>query len=1407
MVTTTSPLAQAWHAGHEGRPLPARLRDAFEDVLGADLSAVRVHTGPAADAAAHAYSAAALTCGSGVFFRDGAYRPDDPEGVRLLAHEVAHAVQQAGGVAAADQVWEERADRFADAFVAGASGSATDVASLPARPGVGRLRVAPGPSQTVQRHSSFEHRFLGEGPPDDLYQVATHGPRRADVLRQQIKLLDLFKSGNPRAVTRDQILAVNNKLEVLLLGPDQVPATLGEINALPDYLANPEQVDSTAWGVLLPILQLIRQEAYNRFTKFLTGVDPNVQFPLSPYKPTGLKLVDNIVETTNLDILTRGLGPAGQDHYQGLLARNACHFAPYSWHRWSVANIAARSTAAEYYRTKDPALRHKALNHAGYADHFLEDSFAAGHLIDKTLVMQWFVEWMRDSDLVSDHAVIQYMTAALQPGLSAGRQLYDPAYPGPSHDPQTVQEMGELALRVRNTRSGPGREQARLTGYLDYLTFLSSAVAQLASAELHDHYNGGSLIVASKAHPAQYRIWGDDSLFTGPDGGEGVLQTANTAELSRKAVYQILQNGGTDINAAQIRDFFPTSAIPPDGKTLVPLHDWATSQKPWVVDHIFKEFWDEIKDLAGRLVSPRLGVVSRDQVLGEQWYAAQGASVLDYQVAVLPDGARLFSASDGYAYQLDARTGVPTAGPVKLPNVGVDKTSSLALDADRVYTGISRRVHALPRHGAFDKVLWTSEELGGVDNLSPVKVLVAGNRVFAGTHGYVYELEPLTGRVKQWAEFGKFVGVYAVDLAADNNLLYVGTHGYCYALPLHEPWKPHSSHWSDPPHLGNRDIFQPVGVLAANGRVFAASNGHAYELSVATGKIVKQIKFADAGLSDYYAQLATDGGQLYIGSHGLAHAVPLNAPWGERPTWSTERLSVLYEHAPVAVLYLDDRLFVGCDGYAYQVDLLNGAVLRQTPLTTLLATGLDFDTALAASGTQIFGGLHGYAYGMELNDLQAAPTAAWPLVEPTGAKQVADRRGFHPAAATNVVFMPLSAVGGCAVFNGTNSWIETAGRVLDTSVGRAFSVQAWVRLDSLPLNSSYAVVSQLGYQVSSFSLEYSTANQGWVFERAAADVKQPVMNRVIARARPVPGVWTHVAGVYDPKPGEVSAEMRIYVDGTLQGVQGLPRSQAFDVATGALQIGAAKFGGVPTDWMHGAIRDVRVYDHALDDLRLEPQPTSFWRLAERSGTAVRDERHAHDAVATDVTWTSLDGIGGCATLNGSRGGIATREPVINCAPGGSFTVAAWARVDAIPVGAGTLIGQDGARASGFLLWFVPRGVHGAGNWNFARYSDASGTGLITVDSGVSTTPGTWTHVAGVYDVDTEQMTIYVDGIPRKSAGFPRAAAFAANGAFTIGYGQLKGVAADRLPGTVRDVRAYNQALSAEQVKNLLVSSS
>ncbi len=114
--------------GGGGRPLPDGVRGRFERSLGVDLGGVRVHDGGAAATAAAAVGARAFAFGDDVVMGAGEYNPDTTDGARLLAHEVAHTVQQRGAAATPQyqlttttpgDAAEVEADRAADAMLAG----------------------------------------------------------------------------------------------------------------------------------------------------------------------------------------------------------------------------------------------------------------------------------------------------------------------------------------------------------------------------------------------------------------------------------------------------------------------------------------------------------------------------------------------------------------------------------------------------------------------------------------------------------------------------------------------------------------------------------------------------------------------------------------------------------------------------------------------------------------------------------------------------------------------------------------------------------------------------------------------------------------------------------------------------------------------------------------------------------------------------------------------------------------------------------------------------------------------------------------------------------------------------------------------------------------------------------------
>jgi hypothetical protein len=78
----------------EGRPLEPGTRSLMESRFGFDFSGVRIFNDSSAARSAGAVSAHAYTVGKKIVFDQGRYAPQSPSGRRLLAHELAHVVQQ-----------------------------------------------------------------------------------------------------------------------------------------------------------------------------------------------------------------------------------------------------------------------------------------------------------------------------------------------------------------------------------------------------------------------------------------------------------------------------------------------------------------------------------------------------------------------------------------------------------------------------------------------------------------------------------------------------------------------------------------------------------------------------------------------------------------------------------------------------------------------------------------------------------------------------------------------------------------------------------------------------------------------------------------------------------------------------------------------------------------------------------------------------------------------------------------------------------------------------------------------------------------------------------------------------------------------------------------------------------------
>jgi hypothetical protein len=272
-----------------------------------------------------------------------------------------------------------------------------------------------------------------------------------------------------------------------------------------------------------------------------------------------------------------------------------------------------------------------------------------------------------------------------------------------------------------------------------------------------------------------------------------------------------------------------------------------------------------------------------------------------------------------------------------------------------------------------------------------VDVLVYSNRLFAGSNGYVYELNPGNGQVLHQLLVTGSVGTgdYTMRLTASGQTLFAGTHGYVYGINLGN-WS--GAAWNvSLPNAG----YTVVDVLISNNRLFAGSNGYVYELNPGNGQVLHQLLVTGSvGVGDYTTRLAANNQMLFAGVHGYVYGINLSN-WSAA-AWAADLTGNLYKNANV--LSINNQLLAASNGSIYRINPTNGQVVRSVLLTSVVGAG-NYETRIVADGQgqTLFAGVHGYAYAVSLNDEHGAiPKPGWggtPKLKTIGAAQQGGPRG------------------------------------------------------------------------------------------------------------------------------------------------------------------------------------------------------------------------------------------------------------------------------------------------------------------------------------------------------------------------------------------------------------------------------
>nr|WP_083466276.1 LamG-like jellyroll fold domain-containing protein [Kibdelosporangium sp. MJ126-NF4]CEL14900.1 putative secreted protein [Kibdelosporangium sp. MJ126-NF4]CTQ96470.1 putative secreted protein [Kibdelosporangium sp. MJ126-NF4] len=175
-------------------------------------------------------------------------------------------------------------------------------------------------------------------------------------------------------------------------------------------------------------------------------------------------------------------------------------------------------------------------------------------------------------------------------------------------------------------------------------------------------------------------------------------------------------------------------------------------------------------------------------------------------------------------------------------------------------------------------------------------------------------------------------------------------------------------------------------------------------------------------------------------------------------------------------------------------------------------------------------------------------------------------------------------------------------------------------------------------------------------------------------------------------------------------------------------------------------------------------PSGQWNL---NGNGRDSAGTAHTTATGGVTWSTDRG--GVAALDGT-GTLATAGPVL--ATDASYTVSAWVKVN--DKTAQTVVSQQGQNTTAFALR-----TDGT-KWAFTLpVSDTAGAATVSAVSSSDIQTGTWTHLVGIHDSSSRNVTLYVNGMYQQTS--PAVTSFGSSGTLTIGRA---------LKGSVSEVRAY-----------------
>lgn len=423
-----------------------------------------------------------------------------------------------------------------------------------------------------------------------------------------------------------------------------------------------------------------------------------------------------------------------------------------------------------------------------------------------------------------------------------------------------------------------------------------------------------------------------------------------------------------------------------------------------------------------------------------------------------------------------------------------------------------------------------------------------------------------------------------------------------------------------------------------------------------------------------------------------------------------------------------------------------------------------------------------------------------------GSNDACDRSGNgNDGAKTNMVagnWIP-GKVGQALQFDGSDDYVQVTNNSVFNITDNTLTLEAWVKRGTTSTTGpiiEHGTGAVGGYTLS-IGVSPCTTNQIKITKYAVADI--------CINSFPADTNWHHLVEV-----GNASG-MVVYVDGSSVGTS--VNTSNWVTSSDNLQIGGHTT--TTTGYFNGSIDDVKIYDYGRTQAQVAYDynrggPVGWWKFDECQGTVL------NDSSGNSYTGTITIGATGTYTTPGTCGsGTSTQAWNGGTTGKRNYSLALDGTDDYASITDTANIRFDTATQDYSLFAWVKRAASGA-EMDVISKEDADNDGWrleftssdtvrcsvnsIDVDSTSTITDTNW-HFIGCTITRAGNGQVYIDGKANGTATAISSTAMATTANLIIGARSY--TIANYFNGQIDDLRIYNYALSASQIRNVMNNNS